>query len=265
MTRGQRETREFPLLRLLPIAVVALSACGGCRWTGTTGDQGVLAMGVDSVAAEHGVVEFEGREPFEVMPPDAPALPAVRAGAVLDREAWALALFATGASEGQIVADIGCGKGRFSFDLARAVGTSGVVYCRDTADYKIEALRARMEEEGVSNLDLSVSDRDNVGIGPEIIDVALLSDVYVYVLKQTETKDAFLDSVYKCLKPGGVVVVVHVRSSHLTDEEKRQHVHRQTIEDFVAHGFEPGRRLVFAEVQTNLPGEILEFRRPLRP
>ncbi len=247
---------------LVTSALIITATCAGCQSTAGGAGQDVLATGNKPSATAAPVVTYEGREPFEHMAPETPALPAVTAGPVIQREAWALAFFAVGASEGQVVADIGCGKGRFAFDLARAVGDEGLVYCRDTSTYKLDDFRDRMAAEGVSNIDLALSEKGDVVIPAGTIDVALLSDVYVYVLKQPETKGAFLDSIRSCLKPGGVVGVVHVRSGHLTDDEKRKHVHQQTIDDFVAHGFEPGRRLVFARVQTSMPGEILEFRRP---
>ena len=250
---------------VVPLVAVALMACAGCRimgYAGSTEHRDAPTRSPGVVATDRDVVEFEGREPFEYMAPQTPALPAVTAGPVLEREPWALAFFAAGVSQGQVVADIGCGKGRFSFDLARAVGDEGLVYCRDTSTYKLDAFRDRLAKERVSNIDLALSERGDVAIGAGTVDVALLSDVYVYVLKQPETKGAFLDSIRSCLKPGGVVVVVHVRSGHLMDDERRKHVHQQTIDDFVAHGFEPGRRLVFDRVQTSMPGEILEFRGP---
>ncbi|MEE8153348.1 MAG: class I SAM-dependent methyltransferase [Phycisphaerales bacterium] len=250
---------------VVPLAAVALTACAGCRSLGSAGSaehRDAPTSSAGAVATERDIVEFEGREPFQYMAPQTPALPAITAGPVLQREKWALAFFAAGVTEGQVVADIGCGKGRFSFDLARAVGDKGLVYCRDTSTYKLDDFRDRMADEGVSNIDLALSVRGDVAIAAGTVDVALLSDVYVYVLNQPETKGAFLDSIRACLKPGGVVVVVHVRSGHLLDDEKRKHVHQQTIDDFVAHGFEPGRRVVFARVQTSMPGEILEFRRP---
>ncbi len=251
---------------VVPLAALALTVCAGCRIMGSASSaeqRDAPTRSPGAVATDRDVVEFEGREPFEHMAPERPAFPAVRAGPVIEREAWALAFFAAGVSEGQVVADIGCGKGRFSFDLARAVGDEGLVYCRDTSTYKLDAFRDRMANEGVSNIDLALSEKGDVAIpAAGTVDVALLSDVYVYVLKQGETKGAFLDSIRSCLKPSGVVIVVHVRSGHLDDDEKRKHVHQQTIDDFVAHGFEPGRRFVFAQVQTNMSGEILEFRRP---
>ncbi len=268
--------------RIVPLAALVVLVGAGCQSAGSAnsteqrdappisagsgaGAGGAAAGGADTTgdAADRQVVEYEGREPFEHMASQMPALDAVTAGPVLEREALALALFAAGVSEGQVVADIGCGKGRFSFDLARAVGDEGLVYCRDTSTHQLDGLRERMaSEEGVANIDVALSTKGDIAIPDATVDVALLSDVYVYVLKQPETKGAFLDSLRSCLRPGGVVVVVHVKSSHLHDDEKRIRVHQQTLDDFVAHGFEPGRRLIFARVQPSMPGEILEFRRP---
>ncbi len=212
-------------------------------------------------ATAHGAVEYRGREKFQYMPADQPALEAVRVGTARDESLHMyLGIAAAGIERGQVVADIGCGKGRYSIDFAQAAGETGFLYCRDTSDYKIEAIRQRVEEEGITNIDFAVSPKHDVQLPPESIDVAVLIDVYVYVLKQEETKDAFLDSIYASMKPGGVVVVVHVKSSHLWEADRRQAVYRQTLEDFVAHGFVPGRRLVFS--QESRPAKVLEFKKP---
>lgn len=222
----------------------------------------VLAAGVLAGAAVAETVEFERRSGFEPMSAAEPPLEAHRAGAALERKRWELAIFAAGVTEGQVVADVGCGRGRFTFELARAVGTEGLVYCRDTNDWKIDELDGRAAMEGVTNLDINVSEKDDVMLPAETVDLALLSDVYVYVLNQKDTKGDFLDSLYKGMKPGGVVVVCHVKSGHMADPDRRREVYRQTLDDFVAHGFTAGRRWVFLE--EDMPAEILEFQRPVK-
>lgn len=94
---------------VVPLAAVALTACAGCRIMGSAGStehRGAPTRSPGVVATDRAVVEFEGREPFEYIAPQTPALSAVTAGPVIEREAWALAFFAAGVSEGQVVADI---------------------------------------------------------------------------------------------------------------------------------------------------------------
>jgi SAM-dependent methyltransferase len=206
-------------------------------------------------------VVYTGRRPFEPLPPDQPALIVSRSATERERPIHLdLPMRAAGIEPGQIVADIGCGKGRHALEFAAATGPGGLVYCRDTSRPSIEVFRAKIVEAGATNLDVAVSDEGDVGIPPEHVDVALLVDVYRYVLRQQETKDDFLDSLFAAMKPGGVVIAMHIKSSHLEDADHRAEVHSATIDDFVSHGFIPGRRVEILD--ESWPREILEFQRP---
>lgn len=212
-------------------------------------------------ADETHAAEYAGRVAFEAMATDAPAQRVIRGAEDRDKPIHMyLPIRAAGIEPGQIVADVGCGKGRHSLEFAEATGPDGIVYCRDTNERSIGVLREKAEAAGVKNLDIAVSQAGDVGLPANHIDVAILVDVYRYVLNQEETKDQFVDSLFKTMKPGGVVVVVHVKSSHLENADERHRVHRQTIEDFVKRGFIAGRRVVFLE--ENWPREVLEFQRP---
>ena len=167
---------------------------------------------------------------------------------------------AAGVIAGQIVADIGCGNGRISLQLAAAAGPAGRVYCRDPNRRAIDTLLADASASNVENLDVLVSELWDVFLPAESIDLALLADVYQYVLRQDETKDAFLDSLYLAMKPGGVVVVVYARTTDLKNAEQRDRVFRQTLDDFMFHGFMPGRRWVFSTEP--FPAQIFEFQKP---
>lgn len=211
---------------------------------------------------QSGVVEFHGRSGFEPYPIEAPPISAVRVGDAKEKPIHLyLPLAASGIEPGDVVADVGCGKGRHSFEFAEAAGSSGLVFCRDTDAFRIEQLRETLASIDTNvDLDVAVSERHDVHLPDESIDVAILVDVFVYVLKQTDSKGAFLDSLYASMKPGGVVVIVHVKSSHLSYPEQQREVHQQTIDAFTAHGFVAGRRFVFPEERR--PPEILEFQRP---
>lgn len=208
------------------------------------------------------VVEFHGRSGFEPYPIDAPPISVLRVGDAKEKAIHLyLPLAASGIEPGDVVADVGCGKGRHSFEFAEAAGSSGLVFCRDTDAFRIEQLRETLASIDTNvDLDVAVSERHDVHLPDESIDLAILVDVFVYVLRQTDSKGAFLDSLHASMKPGGVVVIVHVKSSHLSYPEQQRDVHQQTIDAFTAHGFVAGRRFVFPEERR--PPEILEFQRP---
>ncbi|MHC5114483.1 MAG: class I SAM-dependent methyltransferase [Planctomycetota bacterium] len=229
----------------------------------------ITAMTWQAADADHPIpperlpppVVYTGRRPFEPMPPDLP--PAIVSRSKTERERpihLDLPLRAAGIKPGQTVADIGCGKGRHALEFAAATGPGGLVYCRDPSRPSIEVLRESIAEAGATNLDVAVSEKSDVGIPEQRVDLALLVDVYRYVMRQEETKDDFLDSLFAAMSPGGVVVVMHIKSSHLKDAELRARLHGVMIDDFARHGFVPGRRVEILDEAW--PREILEFQRP---
>ena len=50
-----------------------------------------------------------------------------------------------GVKAGSRVADVGCGRGHFSFRLARRVGPQGKVYAEDTDEKELNKIRQRAE------------------------------------------------------------------------------------------------------------------------
>ena len=55
-----------------------------------------------------------------------------------------------GARSGEVIADVGCGRGRWTIDLARAVGDHGKVYAQDIDPRKIDAVRKLRKREGLT-------------------------------------------------------------------------------------------------------------------
>lgn len=161
------------------------------------------------------------------------------------------------ARPGQTVADVGCGGGRHALRIAGQVGAAGQVYCRDLSAGLIEGIREQAEALGRSNIDAQVSLPEDAGLPAAGVDVILLADVYGLVAyQQGGTKAAFVRSLFQSLKPGGLAVVCFVRSVR----SRRAEVAAITDADFLAAGFEPGRRIRF----DTLPGEplVLDYWHP---
>ena len=207
-------------------------------------------------------IQYRGREQFEVWPVSRSPLNVVRAGALAGGTRYDVPFYAAGVRQSQTVADVGCGKGRYSLRLADAVGETGFVYCRDIDPFRLAKLRKNVTENNVINIEVVQSKMGDVMLLPESIDVALLADVYQFVLRQSETKSDFMDSLYKAMKPGGIVVVTYVTWFELRDEPKWRLLLDQTAKDFPRYGFEPGRRLIVADEREERPALVLEFRRP---
>lgn len=248
---GADETTAEMIRRRAPPIAVVIAVVAVAVWAA-----GTVVAQADEPAP------YTGREPFVAMDPKAPPRSVVRAGAMASVRWPHLAFNAAGVRPGQTVADIGFGMGRITVDLALAVGPSGHVFARDVSDRGMALLGRRMQRAGVSNVDAAVSRPDDVLIPPGQVEVALLADVYPIIVRhQEETKKAFLKSLFRAMKPGGVVVIVNVATgAHWADPDQK--FHRATVHDFTRSGFVAGRRAVFADGRPHLR-EIFEFQRPV--
>lgn len=117
-----------------------------------------------------------------------------------------LVLKALALKPGDIVADLGCGTGYFSWRMAQAVGPRGVVYGVDIQPEMIALLAENMKERGVSNVTGVVSTVDDPKL-PQPVDLAIMVDVYHECSRPAE----FIAAVCRSLKPGGRVVFIEYR------------------------------------------------------
>src|ERR1044071_5889447 len=72
-----------------------------------------------------------------------------------DRDEWQQperVMDALGIADGSHVADLGAGGGWFTIRLAKRVGPNGVVYAEDVQQPMIEAIKRRVEREGLANV-----------------------------------------------------------------------------------------------------------------
>jgi ubiquinone/menaquinone biosynthesis C-methylase UbiE/protein tyrosine phosphatase (PTP) superfamily phosphohydrolase (DUF442 family) len=105
---------------------------------------------------------------------------------------------------GQHVADIGAGTGFFSRMFAQTVGTDGKVYAIDISSGFVEHIAVQARKEGVENLTPVLCTERSVKLPPASVDVAFVCDTYHHF----EYPRSTLASIYRALKPGGVLVVI---------------------------------------------------------
>jgi 2-polyprenyl-3-methyl-5-hydroxy-6-metoxy-1,4-benzoquinol methylase len=70
--------------------------------------------------------------------------------------------------QGQVVADIGCGWGYFSFALADMVGPEGKVYSVDLAKKCIRVIRKKAEKRGYHNIEAYASTAADLSFIPDV-------------------------------------------------------------------------------------------------
>lgn len=137
------------------------------------------------------------------------------------REEWqrvpdVLAALAIG--PGSHVADVGAGDGYFSVRLARAVGDSGRVYAVDISPEQLSRLRARLEREGIGNVEVIEGRPDDPRLPEAALDAALIVNAYHEMTEYPE----MLGHLRRALKPGGRLVIVEPITPRLR-EATRDH------------------------------------------
>jgi len=108
---------------------------------------------------------------------------------------------------GMVVADIGAGTGYLSRRIAPAVAPGGKVLAVDVQPEMVQMLEASARREGLTNIQVSLGAQDDVKLGSDSVDVAIMVDVYHELAFPYE----MLGSIVRALKPDGRVVFVEYR------------------------------------------------------
>ncbi len=132
---------------------------------------------------------------------------------------------------GMTVADIGCGSGPISIEMARIVGDEGRVICVDVQQKMLDLLATKARK-----LDLTgrirphLCRRDDIGIEENTVDFALAH----WALHEAPNAAAMLQQVAKCLKHGGRFLMV----------EPLFHVSSKAFEGMIAEAQGAGMELL---------------------
>lgn len=127
-----------------------------------------------------------------------------------DRAAWQKPdqiMDALHIAEGAAVADIGAGAGWFTIRLARRVGPNGIVYAQDVQRLMLEAIRRRVNREGLQNVQPRQGSGTNPNMNPKSLDAALMVEVYAEI--EVADRITFLRNLTQALKPNGLIGIVN--------------------------------------------------------
>ncbi|MFV1959627.1 MAG: class I SAM-dependent methyltransferase [Planctomycetota bacterium] len=106
---------------------------------------------------------------------------------------------------GEVIADLGCGKGTWTFTLARAVGPRGRVLAVDIDPEAVAAVRRLAQERGVENVVAIHSVPDDPELPPDSLDAIFMNNVIDWVERRALA--GFLAGVRTALKSDGRLVI----------------------------------------------------------
>ena len=127
-----------------------------------------------------------------------------------DRDAWQKPdqiMDALAIADGSTAADIGAGAGWFTIRLARRVGPNGMVYAQDVQRQMLEAIRRRVDREGLRNVETRLGVGSTPNLPERSLDAVLVVDVY----PEVEDRVTFLRNLAAALKPGGRLGIVNYK------------------------------------------------------
>ncbi len=124
-----------------------------------------------------------------------------------ERDAWQhpeQVMDALGIKPGSVVADVGCGRGYFTFHLAGRVGPQGKVYAEDVKDDELAEIRHEAKAKGLAQIETISGASDDPSLPTSTLDVVLIVNAY----HEMRHYNAMLAGIYKALKPGGLLALI---------------------------------------------------------
>jgi ubiquinone/menaquinone biosynthesis C-methylase UbiE len=120
---------------------------------------------------------------------------------------------------GDAVADIGAGTGYISWQLAKAVGTNGIVYGVDIQQEMLDLLSTNMANRGFKNVKPVLGTISDSKLPANSVDLIVMVDVY----HEFSEPAAMMESMVRSLKKGGRLAFVEYRAEDPTVPIKRVH------------------------------------------
>jgi len=169
-----------------------------------------------------------------------------------DRAAWQKPdqiMDALNIADGSRVADVGAGSGWFTIHLAQRVQSRGLVYAQDVQPQMVEAIRRRVQREGLRNVEVRLGTSSSPNIPAGVLDAVLVVDTYPEV--DVDDRVTFLRNLAGALKPNGRIGIVNYKPGHGGPGPDEGRVDSASVE---ADAHAAGLRVVARE---NLPYQYL--------
>ena len=166
-----------------------------------------------------------------------------------DRDEWQQperVMDALGIADGAHVADLGAGGGWFTIRLAKRVGPNGIVYAEDVQTPMIEAIKRRVEREGLMNVQTILGGFVDPKLPGGDLHAALLVGLY----PQIQEPVALLKNVRLALRPNGRLGIVDFKPGQFGPGPDDNRVAPETvIRDAASAGLRLVRQETFLRYQ----------------
>lgn len=157
--------------------------------------------------------------------------------------------------QGEIVADIGAGSGYHVVRMAPMVGKNGKILAVDIQREMLDFIDSRVKKMKLSNVETVLGIEKSAQLSDNSIDKMLLVDVY----HEFEFPEEMGGSLFRALRPGGLIYLIEYRAEDPTVPIKRVHkmTEKQAVKEMQALGFQ------FVKNIDNLPWQhCLVFAKP---
>jgi ubiquinone/menaquinone biosynthesis C-methylase UbiE len=134
-------------------------------------------------------------------------------------------LVALGAQSGHKIADLGSGDGFITIRIARAVAPAGRAYAVDIDSKSLDQLRERVSRDGITNIEIILSDPADPKLPAAQIDAVLIRNAYHEMVEYKSV----LAGITKGLKPGGVLVIIEAINDELRTKPREQQIKEHRI------------------------------------
>jgi arsenite methyltransferase len=118
---------------------------------------------------------------------------------------------------GETVLDLGSGAGFDAFLASRQVGESGKVIGVDMTREMVQKAKANAEQLNISNVDFRLGEIEHLPLPDGSVDVVISN----CVINLSQDKAAVFGEIYRCLRPGGRILISDILSYGTIPDEIR--------------------------------------------
>ena len=111
--------------------------------------------------------------------------------------------------QGDIIADIGCGSGYFSYKFSKLVGDKGKVYAIDIKERHLNFINEFVKENNIKNIQTIVSKEDDICLDKKV-DYVFMCSLYhiIYGVFSEPVRSRLINSIKNVLKQNGRLIIV---------------------------------------------------------